>query len=429
MVKVFIVGCGPGNMDFLTVKAVKIIKEADSIIYDHLINPEILDYARPGCRKIYVGKKPYARRISQEEINKIIVEEALKNNIVARLKGGDPFLFGRGGEEVEELINNNIEYEVIPGVSSLIAVPEAAGIPVTHRNVNHGIIATTGNNVENMNIPECRNFNCRMYTLVIFMGAHNLYAIREKLISAGYDPLLPVAIIENGTYNHQKTFTGTLESINYDYAGSPSLIVIGDVAKYHEMFCKYENKPYSGKIVTVLYDLYFPDTAQLESMGLTVYKIRSAEVFPGNISTATLYGKNIAFEGRFAGILMDIFRSSGFDLRWLGKIATDNTGRQLLLNYGIFDLLDISSIDDSYIRIGTGNEKELQVARMVPIKIGNYINDYIEKSDLIVIASMSGSLPDGINIPEKAGVIKIEYPYNGFYNEIRDYFGDSREKN
>lgn len=428
MGKAFIVGCGPGNTDLLTLKAIKIIKEADSIIYDHLVNPEVLDYARPGSIKIYVGKKPYVKRISQEEINSIIVEEARKNRIVARLKGGDPFLFGRGGEEVQELIKNNIEYEVIPGVSSLIAVPESAGIPATHRNVNHGIIATTGNNVENMNIPDCHHFDCRSYTMVIFMGAHNLHAITEKLISAGYDPSMPAAIVENGTYNHQKTFTGTLGNINYDYNGSPSLIVVGDVVRYHEIFYKFKEKPFSGRIVTILYDLYPPDTDYLECQGFTVYKIRSAEVFPGNIQTTSLYNKNIAFDGRFAEILMKIFRSSGFDIRWLGKIATDEIGKNLLRDFGIFDLFDIKGIDDSYIKIGRGTTDELQAAKIIPLKIGNYVNDYIAGSELVVDCSTDGLLPDGMMIKEQAKVIRVEYPYKDLDKKIISYFGDNIEK-
>jgi uroporphyrin-III C-methyltransferase len=429
MGKAYIVGCGPGNKDLLTVKAVKIIEEADTIIYDHLVNPEILDYARQGARRIYVGKKPYVKRISQEEINRIIVEETLKFHVVVRLKGGDPFMFGRGGEEIEELIKNNIEYEIVPGISSLIAVPESAGIPLTHRNVNHGILVTTGNNVENLNIPDCRTFKCRMYTMVIFMGAHNLKGIIATLLSAGYDPSLPIALIENGTYNYQKTFTGKLGSINYTYNESPSLIVIGDVVPYHEIFCQSENRKYSGKIITIFYDLYPPDTGYLESMGFTVFKIRSADVFPGDVSTTALYGKNIACDGRFTSILMDIFKSSGFDLRWLGKIATDSTGKILLQKYGIFDVCDISRADSSYIKIGFTNQGEVQAAKLRPVEMGSYMEDYISKSDLIIIGSQSDDLPDGIHIPDKTGIIRVKYPYKNLNSVVMSYFGGKNEEN
>lgn len=429
MGKAYIVGCGPGNKDLLTIKAIKIIKNADAIIYDHLVNPEILDYATPGTRKIYVGKKPYVKRISQEEINKIIVNEALKYRTVARLKGGDPFVFGRGGEEIEELIRNNIEYEIIPGISSLTGVPESAGIPLTHRNVNHGVLVTTGNSVENLNIPDCRTFNCRMYTLVIFMGAHNLRDIVSRLLSSGYDPALPIALIENGTYNYQKTYTGKLGDIDYSYDDSPSLIVIGDVVQYHKEFSRSEHRIYSGKIVTLFYDLYAPDTDDLENEGITVFKIRCADVFPGNMQTAQLYGKNIAFYGCYTDMLMDILRSSGFDLRWLGKIATDSTGKALLQSYGIFDTTDISESGNDYTWIGSGKEKELQAVKVKPLEMGSYIDDYVKKSDLVIIGGQSDTLPEGIEVKDGAGVIRIEYPYEGLYSKVMSYFGDGDEKN
>jgi uroporphyrin-III C-methyltransferase len=429
MGKAYIVGCGPGSIDLLTVKAMKIIGSADVIIYDHLVNPEILDYARPECRKIYVGKKPYVKRISQEEINNKIVSEAKKFHIVVRLKGGDPFLFGRGGEEIEELIKNRIEYQIVPGVSSLISVPESAGIPLTHRDVNHGIIVTTGNNVENLNIPDCCTFKCKMYTMVIFMGAHNLRGIRLKLLSAGYDPSTPVAVIEDGTYNHQKTFTGTLERIDYSYGDSPSLIVIGDVVRYHETFCRSENKPYSGKIITVFYDLYAPDTDNLEKMGFTIFKIKSSEVFPGGISATSLYGKNIALEGRFVGILMDIFKTSGFDLRWIGRIATDYIGKRLLQTYGIFDIDDIANIDEGYIRLGMEKAGEISVANLKPVSMSGYVEDYVSRSDLVILAGESGDMPAGISFPDKTDKIRIKYPYYELGNAILSYFGEKHEAN
>jgi len=429
MGKAYIVGCGPGNRDLLTLKAIKIIKIADVIIYDHLINPEILEYAMPGAHKIYVGKKPYIKRISQEEINKIIVNETLKSGIVVRLKGGDPFVFGRGGEEIEELIKNKIEYEIIPGVSSLVAVPESAGIPLTHRNVNHGILATTGNSVENFNVPDCRAFNCRMYTLVIFMGAHNLRDIISKLLLLGYDPSLPVALIENGTYSYQKTFTGKLEDIKYSYNDSPSLIVVGDVVQYHELFSRSENKLFSGKILTIFYDLYAPDTDYLENNGISVFKIRSAEVFPGNISTTELYGKNIAFYGCYTEMLMALLKSSGFDIRWLGKIATDSIGKTLLQNYGIFDVNALSEVDNSYKWIGSGKNGELEAARLKQIEMGSYMEDYVSKSDLIIIGGRSDKLPEGIKIGDKTGIIRVKYPYEGLDSIVMSYFGGKNEKN
>jgi uroporphyrin-III C-methyltransferase len=429
MGKAYIVGCGPGNKNMLTVAGAKIIAMADALIYDHLINPEILDMAKPGCNKIYVGKKPYVKRISQEEINKLIVSESMKTNTVVRLKGGDPFLFGRGGEEIEELIKNHIEYEIVPGVSALISVPEFAGIPLTHRNVNHGVIVTTGNNVENLNIPDCRNFRCGMYTLVVFMGAYNLKDIIKKLLLSGYGMDTPIAVIENGTYNHQKTFTGTLDNIDYKYNGAPSIIVVGNVVDYHREFQVIENRKYSGKIITVFYDFYMPSLECLEDEGITVYRIRESEIFREKIDAEYLSGKNIAFEGRFVETVFEAFKSSKLDLRRIGKIATDQVGRELLKSYGIFDVYDISKIDDTYIKLGNSSSGDLQIARLEKANFNGYIQDYIEKSDLIVLAGISNSIPADIRVSSEIPVMRLEYPYDHIKDRILSFFGGNYETN
>ncbi len=429
MGKVYIVGCGPGNIDMLTVAGAKIIAMADTLIYDHLINPEILDMAKPGCNKIYVGKKPYVKRISQEEINKILVSESLKGNTVVRLKGGDPFLFGRGGEEIEELIRNNIEYKIVPGVSALISVPEFAGIPLTHRNVNHGVIVTTGNSIENLSIPYCQKSTCSMYTLVIFMGAYNLKGLIEKLLLSGYSNDTPVAVIENGTYNHQKTFTGTLEDIDYTYNGSPSIIVVGNVVNYHSDFQFIENRKYSGKIVTVFYDFYLPSTECLENKGFTVYKIRESQIFREKIDAKYLSGKNIAFEGKYVETVLELFKSSMLDLRKIGEIATDRIGKELLKSYGIFDVKDISKIDSSYTKLADGKGDDVPIARLRKANFNDYIQDYIEKSDLIVLAGTSNSIPEDIKISRKIPVIRLEYPYDNMDGRIMSFFGGCYEEN
>ncbi|WMT51924.1 MAG: uroporphyrinogen-III C-methyltransferase [Ferroplasma sp.] len=428
MGKAYIVGCGPGNKNMLTLAGARIIAMADVLIYDHLINPEILDMAKPGCNKIYVGKKPYVKRISQEEINRLIVNETLKTNIVVRLKGGDPFLFGRGGEEIEELIKNHIEYEIVPGVSALISVPESAGIPLTHRNVNHGVIVTTGNSVENFSIPDCHNFNCSMYTLVIFMGAYNLKGIIEKLLLSGYSSDTPLAIVENGTYNHQKTFTGTLGNISYTYSGSPSIIVVGNVVDYHKDFQVIENRKYSGRIITVFYDFFPPPTEYLESAGFTVYKIRESQIFPEKMDVAYLSGKNIAIEGRYVETVFSEMRTSMIDIRKIGKIATDSTGKELLKAYGIFDVWDISEIDDTYIKLADGAGGSMPVARLEKVSFNGYIQDYVEKSDMIVMAGASDSIPEGIKISREIPLIRVEYPYDGFQEKTLSFFeGDYEE--
>lgn len=243
MGKVYLTGAGPGDMELLTVKALRVVKEADVIIYDRLANPDILVEAKDGCEFVYVGKEDSHHTLPQEQINEIIYQSALKYENVVRLKGGDPLVFGRGGEEGIYLRERGIKFEFIPGITSAIAVPEYAGIPVTHRGITVSFRVVTGHetrNKEHSQIP-WENYKSDD-TIVFLMGLHRLKKIAKKLIEIGKPKEYPVAVISRGTRADEKTVIGTLEDI-YEKAKdlpTPALIVVGEVVKLREQLNWFE---------------------------------------------------------------------------------------------------------------------------------------------------------------------------------------------
>lgn len=232
--KVYLVGAGPGDPGLLTIKARDLIEMADCIIYDNLVNKEILRYASSDCELIYAGKDHTKSSPTQENINRIMVAKAAEHNIVVRLKGGDPFVFGRGGEELQALISASIECEVVPGISSGIAVPAYAGIPVTHRGLSRSVAFVTAHE-DTSNTSSSINWGklaTSVDTLVIFMGACKIREIVEKLIYNGCSADTPIAIIQHGTYQNQVTTITTLRDASslHGKIQPPSIIVIGEVA-------------------------------------------------------------------------------------------------------------------------------------------------------------------------------------------------------
>lgn len=238
MGKVYLVGAGPGDEKLITVKGLEKLKECDAVVYDRLASEKLLDYVREDCEKIYVGKQAGKHYRKQEEINEILAECGRKYNKVVRLKGGDSFVFGRGGEEIETLEKYHIPYEVIPGITSAIAVPECAGIPVTHRAVSRSFHVITGHTNTSQGSPayDYETLAKLEGTLVFLMGLSNLGQIAEKLMEAGKKETTPVAVIANGTTDRQQTVTGTLlsiaEEVKRSSIPSPAVIVIGDTAAY-----------------------------------------------------------------------------------------------------------------------------------------------------------------------------------------------------
>lgn len=250
--KVYLIGAGPGDPGLITINAVKCLNSADVIVYDYLVNTKLLDHRKHNSEVIYVGKKSGHKELSQEKINKLLIKHAKNGKTVARLKGGDPFIFGRGAEEAIELNNNNIDFDIIPGVSSFYAVPEYAGIPPTHRNVSSTIAVITGHedpSKNRSNIPWASL--SKISTVIFLMGIRNLSEIVKKLLKNSKSPNTPIAIITWGTYPNQKTITGNLENIikksQEAQIESPGIIIVGKVVKYREQIQWFEKRPLYGK--------------------------------------------------------------------------------------------------------------------------------------------------------------------------------------
>lgn len=231
---VALVGAGPSDRKLLTLRGKELIEQANVLIYDRLVSADILLFANSNCKMINVGKEQGCHSVPQDEINQIILKEALENDLVVRLKGGDPFLFGRGAEELELLAQNNIEYEIVSGVTSAIAVPASAGIPVTHRDYASSVHIVTGHKKKN----EPLDIDFELYskidgTLVFLMGLSSIEFIVSNLLSNGKDKNTPVAVIENGTRETQRQLLGSLsdivEIVKNSKIKSPAIIVVGDV--------------------------------------------------------------------------------------------------------------------------------------------------------------------------------------------------------
>jgi uroporphyrinogen III methyltransferase/synthase len=255
--KVYLVGAGPGDPGLITVRGKECIATADVIIYDYLAAPALLNHARQDAEIIYVGKKGGDHTLPQEGINALIVEKAKTGAIVCRLKGGDPFIFGRGGEEAEVLVNEGIPFEVVPGVTSAVAAAAYAGIPLTHRKLTATLAFVTGHedpHKEESGI-DWQSLGQGIGTLVFFMGVKNLPDITRKLIAHGKSPDTPVALIRWGTTPGQQTVTGTLDDIaeRVKEAGlkAPAIIVVGEVVRLRETLKWFENRPLLGKRIVV----------------------------------------------------------------------------------------------------------------------------------------------------------------------------------
>lgn len=253
--KVYIAGAGCGDEQLITLKLKNILEKADCVIYDRLVNPNILQYSKPGAELIYMGKENTEGGELQLKINQTIVEKAFENAIVLRLKGGDPFVFGRGGEEIEALLAENIEFEVIPGITSSIAVPAYAGIPVTHRGINTSFHVFTGHTKIDGSEHDFSTIAKLDGTLIFLMGLGNLEKIVENLVENGKKLDTPVAIIKDGTTSKQKTYTGTLgtivEIVKENNVKSPVIIIIGEVVNLREKMQWFEKKVLSGKNILV----------------------------------------------------------------------------------------------------------------------------------------------------------------------------------
>jgi len=259
--KVYLVGAGPGDLGLVTLRAKECIERADVIVYDHLANPEMLSWAREEAEIIYAGKKAGEPRklsgFSQEEINKLLVEKARAGKEIVRLKGGDPFVFGRGAEEAKAIVDAGLAFEIVPGITSAIAGPAYAGIPVTHRAENSHVTFFTGHEdpSKTKSAIDYAALSKLGGTQVMLMGVERIEAVAREMMANGVRGDLPVALVRWATTGRQETLTGTLENIAKRVAETefeaPAVAVFGDVVAMRKDLNWYERRPLSGKRIVV----------------------------------------------------------------------------------------------------------------------------------------------------------------------------------
>ena len=284
--KVYLVGAGPGDPGLLTVKGAEILREADVVIYDYLANPELLLQTKPGAELIYVGMHA-DERLPQEEINRLLVERARAGKRVCRLKGGDPFVFGRGGEEAEFVATSGVEFEIVPGVSAGYAVPAYAGIPLTHRRISSSVMFITGHEDPEKEGGSQLNWEAiakSAATLVFFMGVKNFGEIAEKLAGAGLVRSTPAAMIRWGTRGDQQVVTGSLGDIagRAKSAGlkPPALAVVGEVVGLREKLAWFEKLPLFGQriLITRAREQAAELAAPLRALGAETLELPAIEI-------------------------------------------------------------------------------------------------------------------------------------------------------
>ena len=283
--KVVLVGAGPGDTGLLTLKGEKYIKQADCLVYDRLSSPEFLSMAKAGCELIYVGKENHNHVMKQDAINELLYEKSKYHELVVRLKGGDPYVFGRGGEEALYLADRNVEVEVVPGVSSSVAALAAAGIPITHRGIAKGFQVITAHSRKDEEADiDYSLLTDETITCVFLMGLAHVKSIAAGLMKAGRRADTPAAVISNGTLAAQRKCIGMLadigEKIEEAKLTSPAIIVVGDVVSLNDRLDFFEKRPLFGRKITVPYIKTNELIAKLQQLGADITPVKTGIIKP-----------------------------------------------------------------------------------------------------------------------------------------------------
>jgi len=349
--KVYLIGAGCGDYDLITLRGIKLLRECDTVIYDALADRRLLGLCRPDAEKIYVGKRSGKHCLAQEEINSLLVKKAAEDRIVARLKGGDPFVFGRGGEEILSLRENNIPYLVVCGISSAIAVPGSAGIPVTHRDVSRSFHVITGHTSDDFVCKNLDSYAGLDGTLVFLMGLKNLPQIASGLIAGGMPGDTPAAVISSGASAGQRTVRARLDKIAETAAcekmTAPAVIVVGKTAEFD--FSPTYTQPLCGASVALTATSLLSEKliAELEGMGAQAYKVgeigicTNVDAFDTDRAFENLsdYSVLVLTSPNGADIFLSELKRRRIDVRKLGqlKIAVIGGGTaEILESAGIF---------------------------------------------------------------------------------------------
>jgi uroporphyrinogen III methyltransferase / synthase len=361
--RVYLVGAGPGDPGLITVKGLRCIENCEVLIYDYLASPALLKYAPKNAEMLYVGKKGGDHTLSQDGINRLIVEKASGGRRVTRLKGGDPFIFGRGGEEAEVLIEAGIPFEIVPGVTSAVAAPAYAGIPLTHRDYTSTLAFVTGHEdpAKTESRIEWASLAKGIGTLVFFMGVKNLPHIVDRLTENGLAPDTPIALVRWGTTSRQKTVAGTLETIveKVRTAGlkAPAIIVVGQVVRLRDKMQWFENRPLLGKriVVTRARKQASDLVVRLTDLGAECLECPTIEVVPPETwapldrAIADLYDYHWVVFTSVNGVtyFFDRLFEKGLDVRALGHLKTCAIGPATAARLRSFGL-NTDVLPDSY---------------------------------------------------------------------------------
>lgn len=406
--KVWLVGAGPGDAGLLTVKGQKVLNDAEVVVYDSLVGLSILASIPEAAEKINVGKRAGNHTMRQEEINQVLLDKAMEGKRVVRLKGGDPFLFGRGGEELVLLKENSIEYEVIPGVTSSIAVPAYNGIPVTHRDFTSSVHIITGHKKagERYDI----DFDALVRTggtLVFLMGVRSLGDICQSLISAGMDADTPAAVLQQGTTSDQRRVVATVATLPEEAEAAeikaPAIIVVGKVCQLAEEFAWYEKLPLAGSriLLTRPRNMISSMAAKLRNLGAEVLELPAiaTEYIEGNTS--------------FARAAEDIR-----DYKWI--VFTSPTGVKMFYKCMAECSMDIRAIAGARVAaIGSATARELKahgiIADIVPDvydgeNLGKAIAAQVDAGDRILIPRADIGNQMLVDILEEAGAVVTDVP-------------------
>lgn len=278
---VYLVGAGPGDLGLLTLRGAELLRRADVVVYDGLVNPQLLNLAPPGAEVIYGGKRAGEQTRSQEDLSRLLVAKATEGKTVVRLKGGDPYVFGRGGEEAEELADASVPFEVVPGVSSFVAVPNYAGVPLTHRGFNSRLTLITGHEdpAKEASTVDWPQVARTPGTKVILMGTDRIGEIARILVEHGMDGRTPIALVRWGTTGRQRSVEGTLDTIGQVLAESgvtpPTVAVIGEVVKLRGKLNWFERRPLFGQrvVVTRARDQASHTASRLRELGAEVLEV------------------------------------------------------------------------------------------------------------------------------------------------------------
>jgi uroporphyrinogen III methyltransferase/synthase len=386
--RVYLVGAGPGSLDLVTLRAQQLIRLADVLVYDYLCNPDLLLWARPQAEMIYAGKSGAAHTLTQDEINALLVERAQRGKQVVRLKGGDPYVFGRGGEEAQVLARAGVPFEVVPGVTSAIAAPAYAGIPVTHRDVASTVTFVTGHedptkagsSIDWAHLARLRG------TKIFLMGVERLREITQRLVAEGADPATPVALVRWGTTARQESLEGTLANVAHlaekRNFKAPAITVVGEVVTLRRELNWFEALPLFGRrvVVTRTRPQASELTQKLARLGADVLEIPTIRINARNLNPEQTH-KLQAFRDHFDWV---VFTSPNAVTRFFAELARGST-----------DIRSLGAVKIAAVGPGTKhalNQFHLQVDLMPEI----YTTENLaRKFSELKIASLRFCLPHG----------------------------------